>query len=87
MIRRASGRTGWSAWEREYGADLITDADEQQTAFCAVNGDLADEFVETLTVELLADGADAGLTGLPLLQSLVELLLEVEHVLLGCRGG
>jgi hypothetical protein len=70
-----------------YGADLVADAHQQQAAFGAVYGDLPDEFVETLTVEFLPDGADAGFPRLPLLQTLVEFFLEVEDVLLGGGGG
>ena len=41
---------------------------------------LADELIEALRVELLAHGADPGLARLALQQTLVELLLQVDHV-------
>lgn len=53
---------------------------EEQPPLGAVDGDLPDELIEALRIQLLPDGADARLARLPLLQLLVELLLEVDHV-------
>ena len=61
-----------------YSPDMY--AQQQQTALGAVDCDLTDELVEALRVELLAHGADPGLARLALQQTLVELLLQVDHV-------
>ena len=61
-------------------ANLVADAQEQEPALGAVDGDLADELVKDLRVELAADGADARLARLSLLQLCVELLLQVDDV-------
>lgn len=87
MTHKGSGKTGWSAWGRGYGADLVSDSDEEQSAFSAIDGDLSDEFIETLRVEFLSDGTDACFAGLALLQSLIEFFLQVQHVLLGGGSG
>jgi hypothetical protein len=70
-----------------YGhAYFIPDPDQQQPPLGAVDGDLPDELVEALGVQFLPKGADAGLPGLLVLQPLVQLLLQVQHVLGGRRG-
>ena len=64
---------------------LVTDTYQQETTFGALNGDLADQLVEALSVEFLTDGAYAGLAGLACLQTLVQLILEVDNVHSSCR--
>ena len=66
--------------------DLVADAHQQETALGALDGDLADQLIEALRVEFLADGADAGLAGLACLQTLVQLVLQVDNVHSCCRG-
>merc|ERR1719293_305105 len=66
--------------------DLVADAQQEQTALGADDGDLPDELVEALRVELLPDGAYARLASLSLLQPLVQVLLQIDHVRPGGRG-
>lgn len=67
--------------------DLVFHAHEQESPLGTVDRRLPDELVERLRVELLAQGADSGLARLALLELLVELFLEVDHVEAGGRRG
>ena len=58
-----------------YGSDLISDSDKEKSTLGTVDGDLSDQFIKALRVQLFSDGADTGLPGLSLLQSLIEFLL------------
>merc|ERR1740133_937583 len=70
LVERLVGRDGHP--------DLI--AHQQQPPLSAVDRHLPDQLVEALGIELLAHGADARLARLALQQTLVELLLQVDHV-------
>lgn len=67
----------WMVWMLKncYGSDLISDSDKEKASFGTVNGDLSDQFIKALWVQLFSDGANASLPGLSLLQSLIEFLL------------
>ena len=59
---------------------LVSDSDQQESSLCAVDGDLSDEFVEALRVQLLPHGADSCFPRLPSLQPLLQFVLEGDHV-------
>ena len=59
---------------------FVSDSDQEESSFGAVNSDLPDQLVEALGVKLLSDWADAGLSGLSGLKFLVEVVLEVDHI-------
>lgn len=61
----------------KYHSNLVSDSNQEESSFGAVNGNLSDQLIEALRVELLSNGTDSCLSGLSLLQSLVQLLLEV----------
>lgn len=42
---------------------LVSDPHQEEPSLPAVDGDLPDDFIEALVVELLSDGADANLFG------------------------
>merc|ERR1719356_1079425 len=65
---------------RDRHADLVADPQQEEPTLGAVDRHLADELVEALGVELLADRADARLPGLALHQALVHHLLQLDHV-------
>ena len=50
-----------------YGSDLISHSDKKKTSFGAVDGDLSDEFIKALRVQLFSDRANTSLPGLSLL--------------------
>ena len=60
--------------------DLVADSHQQEASLGAVDGDLADELIEALRVQLLANGADASLAGLSSLQGFVEAVLELNNI-------
>ena len=60
--------------------DFVTDPHKKETSFGAVDGNLTNEFVESLGIKFFSDGADASLSGLSLLQFLVQLILQVDHI-------
>lgn len=68
-----------------YGPDLVSHSHQKQAPFSAIDGNLPDELVETLGIELFSDGADASFSGLPLLESLIQFLLKIKDILLGSR--
>jgi hypothetical protein len=47
--------------------DLVSDSDEEEPPFRAVDSDLSNELIEGLWIELLSDGADTGFTCLSFL--------------------
>lgn len=51
----------------------------------AVNGDLSNQFIETLGIQLLSGGADSSFSSLHSLESIIELFLEHYHIGLGGR--
>ena len=59
-----------------FSPESLPDSEHEEAALGAVDGALADELVEALRVELPAHLADARLPRLPLLQLLVQLLLD-----------
>jgi len=63
--------------------DFVTNTDQKETSFGAVDGDLTDQLIEALRVEFFANRANAGLSCLALLKLLFELILEVHDVELG----
>jgi len=60
--------------------NFVAHAHQKEAALSAVDGHLPDNLVETLCVQVFPNRANARLTGLALLQLLVELLLEDAHV-------
>ena len=60
--------------------DLVADSHQQEASLGAVDGDLTDELIEALRVQLLANGADASLAGLSSLQGFVEAVLELNNI-------
>eukprot|EP00438_Fugacium_kawagutii_P031490 Skav225537 [mRNA] locus=scaffold339:5345:5914:+ [translate_table: standard] len=60
--------------------DFISNPQQQQASLSTNDGDLTDELIKALRIELLTDGANASLTSLPLLQPLVEVLLKVHNI-------
>jgi hypothetical protein len=55
------------------------------TSFWAIDGDLADDFIEALAEQFFANRADSRLTCLPGQQSFIEQFLEIRDIL--PRGG
>lgn len=66
---------------------LVADPDQQEPSLATVDGDLPDELIEALLKQLLAYGADSDFACLPLRQSLIELLLELDDLGAGGGGG
>ena len=66
--------------------DLVTHTHQKETTLRTLDRDLADQLVEALGVELFTDGADASLASLAGLETLVQIVLEVDNVHTGCRG-
>eukprot|EP00438_Fugacium_kawagutii_P032188 Skav209039 [mRNA] locus=scaffold2483:106391:107149:- [translate_table: standard] len=60
--------------------DFISDTQQQQASLSTNDGDLSDELIKALRVELLTNGANASLTSLSLLQPLVEVLLQIHNI-------
>ena len=54
---------------------LVPDPEEEETSLDAVDGALPDDLVEALRVQLASHLADSRLSGLPLLQFLIQLFL------------
>lgn len=67
--------------------NFISHPHEEEASLSAVDGYLADALVEGLTVKFFSDGANTSLSGLSLLQFLVELFLEDNNVESGGRDG
>ena len=63
---------------------LVTDTYEQETALGTVNSDLTDQFVENLFEKIFAHLADTMLSSVLLVESVLQLLLQVDNVYL-CR--
>ena len=63
---------------------LVTDTYEQETALGTVNSDLTDQFVENLFEKIFAYLADTMLSSVLLVESVLQLLLQVDNVYL-CR--
>ena len=72
LIKSLVGRVGL--------LDVIADAQEKKTTHWFVKSHLTDNLVKALLEQLLADGAEASLTGLPLEQLLVEHLTEARDI-------
>ena len=68
-------------------SDFIADSDQEVTSLSAVDCDLSNQFVEALNVQLLANWADAAVSGLHRLKLLLEVLPEVGHISGGGRCG
>ena len=62
---------------------LVSNSHEEQAAFWAIDGDLADDFVEGLAEELLTDGTDSLLPGLAIVEFVVEGLLQAHDFVSG----
>ena len=60
--------------------NLVSDSQQEQAALGLAQRHLSDDLVEALTKELLAHGADSGLTGLALHNLLVQVLTQTSHV-------
>lgn len=65
--------------------DFITHTNEQEAPFSTVDSDLTNQFVEALSEELFTEGAETGLARLAVLNLVVELVLQVQHVNCGGR--
>jgi hypothetical protein len=65
---------------------LVPDPHEQKPSLGTVYGDLPDDLVKTLTKQLLSDRTYALISGLPVLQCLLQTLLQLEYVVSGCLG-
>ena len=63
---------------------LVTDTYEQETALGTVNSDLTDQFVKNLFEKIFAHLADTMLSSVLLVESVLQLLLQVYNVYL-CR--
>ena len=63
---------------------LVTDTYEQETALGTVNCDLSDQFVKNLFEKIFAHLADTMLSSVLLVESVLQLLLQVYNVYL-CR--
>ena len=63
--------------------DFIPHPHEQESPLSTVDGGLADQLIEGLSVKVFTDGADTSFTGLTLLKFLVELGLQVADILSG----
>ena len=60
--------------------NFVAHSHEQEATLGAVHGDLTDELVEALRIQLLADGADTSFTGLPPLQLLIKSILQLDNI-------
>ena len=65
--------------------DLVSDAHEEEATLGAVDGDLSDELIEDLREELFTEWADASLASRLFLKSIIEILLQVDHIDLRSR--
>ena len=63
---------------------LVTDTHEQETALGTVDSDLTDQLVEYLFEEIFANLTDTMLSGVLLVEGILQLLLQVYNVYL-CR--
>jgi hypothetical protein len=66
---------------------LISDPDQKEPSLSAINGDLSDDLIKTLFVQLFSFRAQANLPRLSLNQSLVKLLAELYNLIFGGRCG
>lgn len=62
---------------------LVPNSHQEQPPLRAVDGHLPDDLIECLRVELLANRADSLGFGLPVLEHLVEPVLQLDYVLPG----
>ena len=62
---------------------LITHSHKEEAAFSTVDSDLSNQLIKKLTEKFFADLADTMLTSVLLVQSVVQLLLQVGNVNLG----
>ena len=60
--------------------DIISDSQEEQAPLRLIKRHLSDNLIEALLEQFLTDGAEPGLTRLPLEQLLVEHLTEPGHI-------
>ena len=63
---------------------LVTNSHQKQSSFGAVDGDLADDFIERLAEKFFSDGADAFVPGLAMFQGLIEGFFEPDDVFPFC---
>jgi hypothetical protein len=64
-------------------AVFISDAGQQKTPLTAINGYLSDDFVETLIEEFLSYGTETDLAGLPVDESFIEFLVQLDDFYFG----
>jgi len=64
---------------------LVSDSDQLVASLDTIESDLADDLIEALGEELLADGADAIGSGAELVDLFIEALLQVQDI--GACGG
>ena len=60
--------------------NLIAHPHEKESALGAVHGDLTDELIKALRIELLADCACTSFTGLPPLKRLIKSILQLDNI-------
>ena len=60
--------------------DFIADADQEESAFSAVDCNFANEFVKCLRVKFFSDRTNTRLSRLALLEFLVKFVLQIDHV-------
>ena len=67
--------------------NLISDSDEKESSFGALNSDLTDQLIEALGVQFFTNRADSGFPGLSALDVLVQFILQIDNVDLGSGSG
>lgn len=67
--------------------NLVSNSNQQEASLSAVNGYLSYELVEGLGIEFFSDQTDTRFTSLSLLQLLIQLILQINDINAGCRGG
>ena len=65
--------------------DFVTNTDQKEASFSAIDGDLSDKFIEALSEKFLTEWANTSLSSLSFLDVGIELVLQIDNVDL--RGG